>query len=70
MEALVSWARANGGVWHDALTLRDGPRGRGVFASAPITRYQLLLRLPTSLAIHPSPEMSVAVQKYVHWLIN
>ena len=34
--------------------MRDGERGRGVFATAPIKEGELLLRLPASLIIQPS----------------
>lgn len=55
VDALLAWGRSSGVHWEVTLEVRDGRRGRGVFASAPIERGTLLLRLPLELAVHPPP---------------
>lgn len=54
---LIEWARARGAKWSTHLEVRDGSRGRGVFAKAPIKNGELLLRLPMALAVRPSPQL-------------
>ena len=51
---VLGWARKQGAEWSDALELRDGARGRGVFASRRISRGELILRLPTAIAVRPA----------------
>ena len=51
---LRDWCCERGAEWSPTLEVRDGERGRGVFATAPIKEGELLLRLPASLIIQPS----------------
>ena len=55
---LISWARQRGAEWSSSLDVKDGARGRGVFANRPIRPGDLLLRLPTSLAVRPSGRLA------------
>ena len=43
---LRDWCCERGAEWSPTLEVRDGERGRGVFATAPIKEGELLLRLP------------------------
>ena len=52
--AVLEWARGLGAQWHAALEVRDGPRGRGVFATAPIEPGETLLRCPPELVLKPA----------------
>ena len=49
--SLLEWARKQGAHWSSNLEVREGERGRGVFASVDISQGDLLLRLPICLAI-------------------
>ena len=59
--SLRDWCCERGAEWSPTLEVRDGERGRGVFASAPIEEGELLLRLPASLIIQPSGPMAQLV---------
>ena len=58
---LRDWCCERGAEWNTALEARDGERGRGVFAMAPIKEGELLLRLPASLIIQPTGPMAQLV---------
>jgi len=62
--SLIEWARAGGAKWSASLEVRsDGSRGRGVFATAPIQKGDLLLRLPMSMAVRPCGRLKDMVAK-------
>ena len=56
--AALAWAEGLGAHWHAALEIRDGPRGRGVFATAPIEPGETLLRCPAELVFKPTGKLA------------
>ena len=64
-EDLVKWSQTQGALWNAAaLELRTtGPRGRGVFARRKIKAGEVLLRLPSGMAIYPAPVFDGLIQR-------
>ena len=52
-QQLLEWACERGARFSDKLEVRDGERGRGVFATHDIEVGEELLHLPASLAVRP-----------------
>jgi hypothetical protein len=50
-EDVVEWVRRHGGAFDARLEVREGPRGRGVFARAPIAAGETIVDVPISLVI-------------------
>ena len=51
---LIAHARAAGAELHEAVVVKEGQRGRGLFAAAPIANGALLLSVPLSHAVVPA----------------
>ena len=51
---LLAHARAAGAELHEKVVVKEGQRGRGLFAAAPIAKGALLLSVPLSHAVVPA----------------
>ena len=58
---LIESCAQRGARWSALLEVREGPRGRGVFAKQAIAHNDLLLRLPLSMMIHPPDKLAEMV---------
>ena len=69
-DALIAWARSNGAQLHSSLAVRHGTRGRGIFATDPIIKSSLLVRIPTALKVAPTGRLAelVASKEISHLL--
>lgn len=50
-QGLVDWVRQHGGFFSPKLEVRDGTRGRGVFAAQPVHQGEPLMRIPSQLIL-------------------